>query len=295
MNNLLQLLVSGLLAGGIYALIALGVVIIYKSSQVFNFAQGDFVMMGAFAVWGLLVWSGLPFWISLITGVGIIVVVGLLVERLLLRPLIGQPLIAAMMMTIGLSYILKGIVALVWGNVVVAFPQILPSGVLHLGNVALSYQALTGFILGLITIGIFVIIFQYTRVGLRMRATAEDSQLAQSTGVRVRSIFGISWAATAVVGLIGGVLLGNIVGISPSLGDMGLAAAFPAVLLGGLDSIPGVVIGALLIGVLQSLTAGYIDPLVGGGMKEVAPYFVLVIILIIRPYGIFGLKRIERI
>ena len=295
MTDFLQLVTSGVMAGGIYALIALGVVLIFKSTQIFNFAQGDFVMIGGFILWGLLVALKLPFWIASVIAIGVMAAMGLLVERLLLRPLIGQPLLSAIMMTLGLAYILKGTVALVWGNTVLAYPKIFPTGVLHLGNVVLSAQALSGFLMAMVAFGVLVFLFQRTSIGLTMRATAEDHQLAQSTGVRVRSVFGVTWAIAAVVGLIGGVLLGSISAVTPTLADMGLAAAFPAVLLGGLESIPGAVVGGILIGILQSLAAGYLDPLVGGGMKEVAPYFVMILILTVRPHGIFGLKRIERI
>jgi len=185
MTDFLQLIVSGLLAGGIYALIALGVVFIYKSTQIFNFAQGDFVMIGAFLVWGLLVQLELPFWLSMVLGIVLIAVIGLLVERLLLRPLIGQPILSAIMMTLGLAFILKGIVALIWGNVYLAYPKIFPGETLHIWGVALSSQALWGFLIAMVSFGALVFLFQRTRIGLLMRATAEDHQLAQSTGIRV--------------------------------------------------------------------------------------------------------------
>ena len=290
----LQLLVSGICVGGAYALISLGIVLINKCTGVFNFAQGDFVVVGAFLIWTCLLMIHLPPWLGILLGIALVALLGFLVERFAMRPLIGQPMLSAVMMTLALSYFLKGTVAISWGNRLVAYPPLFAGQPLRLGNILVTQELLWCFVIAIVVFGILSFIFQKTDIGLLMRAASEDHQLARSNAVRLNSIFGLSWAMGAIVAAVGGLLLGVVIGVSPGLSYLGLLA-FPAVLLGGLESVPGALIGGITVGILGTMAGGYLDPLVGGGTKDAAPFLLLMLILMVRPYGLFGLKRIERV
>ena len=294
MSTFIQLMLTGLLVGGIYGLVALGFVLIYKSTRIFNFAQGELLMLGAFFCWAMIEQIHMPLWASFLSTVIFAVGVGFAIERVVLRPMIGQPILAIIMMTLALSFFLSGLITLVWGGTWKVYPEFMPMGGINLLGFTISQQHLYSFIVALLAFGAFTIFFQKSRHGLAMRATAEDHQVARSSGIKVTLIFGLTWGIAALISAVGGVLLGTINGINLTLGQIGLKA-IPAALIGGLESIGGAIVGGILIGVLESLAAGYIDPLVGGGVKEIFPYVILVIVLLFRPYGIFGLKRIERI
>ncbi|MEW6232465.1 MAG: branched-chain amino acid ABC transporter permease [Chloroflexota bacterium] len=290
MTNLLQFLLTGILVGGVYALIALGLVLIYKSSRVFNFAQGDLVMLGGFVTWTLVARLGLPLWASLPVALALAWVAGLLVERLALRPLIGQPILAAVMVTLALSYFFKGFTILLWSADRRVFPEFFPTAPVKLGEIVLSQHLLWTFVVSVLAFGLLTIFFWRTKAGLLMRAAAEDHQVAQSMGISVKGVFAFTWSIAAMVATLGGLLLGSINGVDPTLGAIGLKA-FPAVLVGGLESIPGALIGGLTVGIVEGLAAGFIDPSLG----EIAPFLVLLLILLFKPQGLFGLKRIERV
>jgi len=255
-----QFFVTGILTGGVYALIALGLVLIYKSSRVFNFAQGALLMFGAFVCWQFLVPLGWPLWLSLIAASAVAVLTGLLIERLALRPLIGQPLLATIMMTLAMAEFIRGLSILIWGAVRQVYPEVFPLKplIIPLGGdlrVVLKLPLVWSFVIAMASVAIFALFFRYTKVGLAMRAAAEDHQLAQSVGLNVRRIFGAAWAISAVVALAAGVLVASIAGVETSLANMGFLA-FSAVLFGGLESLPGAVIGGLTIGVVESLVSG---------------------------------------
>lgn len=290
MTTFLQFLTTGILVGGIYALIALGLVLIYKSSSIFNFAQGDLVMLGAFVMWSLLREMGMPVLVALPLALAVAWLTGVIIERLALRPLIGQPILSTVMITLALSYFLKGFCILVWTANRREFPELIPTAPLHIGGIVLSQQLLWSFGISIVAFTILALFFQYSRTGLLMRATAEDHQVAQSMGINVKRVFALSWSIAAMVATLGGLLLGSINGVDPTLGIIGLKA-FPAVLVGGLDSVPGALIGGIIVGVVESLAAGFVEPSLG----EIAPFLVLLLILIIKPDGLFGLKRIERV
>jgi len=294
-------LVTGILTGGIYALVALGLVLIYKSSQIFNFAQGHMLMFSAFVCWGFMVQLGWPLWLSLLAGVGVAVLLALAIERFALRPLIGQPILATIMMTLALSQIIQGMTILIFGGARQVFPEIFPLRplIIPLGGdvrIVLKIALLWGFGLAMAGVAIFAVFFQFTRAGLSMRATAEDHQLAQSVGLNVRRIFAAAWGISGVIALAGGVLIGSISGVEPSLAGIGLKA-FPAVLFGGLESIPGAIVGGLTIGVVESLVGGMpADQAIRAtNPAQIAPYLVMLLVLLFKPDGLFGLKRIERI
>ena len=290
----LQLLFSGIMTGGVYALVALGFVVVWKSTSVFNFAQGEILMVSAYICWALLVQVGLPLWATFICTFAIAAGLGLVVERFALRPMIGQPLLAAMMITLALIAVLDGLVTIIWGSRQEVLPDFFPREPLHLGTVMISQQLLLAFIIAIALFFAFVLFFQRSRFGLAMRATAEDHQVTRSLGIKVSSSFAMAWVVACIVAAVGGILLGSVNGVNMNLGFLGLKA-FPVVILGGLDSIPGAIIAGLIVGVLEKLATGYIDPIVGGGFAEIFPFIVLLCVLLGRPYGLLGMKRIERI
>ena len=294
MSTLIQLVLTGLMVGGIYGLVALGFVLIYKGTRIFNFAQGELLVLGAFFCWALLVQARMPLWASVLLTFMLGIAIGFLLERTVLRPMIGQPILSIIMMTLALSLFLSGLVTLIWGGTWKVYPPFISMSGIGLAGFTISQQYLFGFIMALLAFAIFTIFFRRSRHGLAMRATAEDHQVARSLGIKVSLIFGLSWAIAISLSAVAGILLGTINGVNFTLGQIGLKA-IPAALIGGLESVGGAIAGGLIVGVLESVAAGYIDPLVGGGVKEIFPYVILVIALLFRPYGIFGLKRIERV
>lgn len=299
-----QFAVTGLLAGGPIALIALGLVLIYKATYIFNFAQGQLLLLGALFTWWFALEIGLPLPIAIALAILISALIGYLIERFALRPLTGQPLLAIVLMTLGLSQALQGSALLLFGATQRNFPQIfspadpyrITTPFIHEGNniVVILKQNLTwSFIVAILGVILVGALFRYSRIGLAMRATSEDHELAQSVGLGIRRIFAFSWALAGVIATVGGVLLATSSGLDPSLSFVVLAA-FPAVLLGGLDSIPGAIAGGLLIGLSQGLVKVFKEPIIRNS-AEIMPYIVLLIVLLIRPEGLFGQKRIERI
>jgi branched-chain amino acid transport system permease protein len=296
MTFFLQLVVTGFSLGMVYALIALGFVIILKCSKAFNIAQGQFVMIGGYLGYTLLVTIHLPVWAALIAAIICAIILGLLVERLALRPLIGQSVLAIIMMTIALGTVLEGFATLFWGGEYKTYHDVLPSFTLQVGQVSIPPESLIGIIVSVIVVVLLLIIFRYTKIGLGMRATAENEQVVRVSGVKVTSIYAFSWIIACVVGIISGILLGGVSGVTTSLADVG-SKAMAVVILGGLDSIEGAILGGIILGVLENLAAGYLDPLMpsGGGLANVFPFIIMIIVLMIRPHGLLGLKRIERI
>ena len=287
-----QFLVTGVLIGGIYALIGLGIVLVYKATAVFNFAVGQFFVMGAFFCWSFIVWAGLPVWLSILLALAGMVILGFVIERLVLRPLIGQPVLASIMATVGLMALLGGIAMLIWGSAPTTYPTaIFPGATRTWGTVIISNELSWAFLIALVTFGAFAAFFRWTRVGLGMRATAEDQQLARGTGVNVGWIFGLTWAIGAVVSTLAGIVLAARLGLGVNETPLIALRAFPVVILGGLDSVVGVIVAGIIVGLLESVVGGLVNPTVGG----ITPYFVLLLALVIRPEGLFGLKRIERI
>ena len=293
---LLQLVISGLVVGSIYSAVALGFVIIYKATRVVNFAQGELLMVGAYVCYAFLVQMHVPFWAALCLTIAFGLVLALIIERLILRPMIGEPAISIIMVTIGLSLVLRSIVAAVWGTDILVYePKLFPQETIDVGGVPVSLEFVWCFVLSIILLGLFSAFFKFSKAGVAMRATAFNQQAAQSMGISVKFIFGLSWVISAVISGIGGVLIGNINGINTSLYHFGLKV-FPATILGGLDSILGAALGGMIIGVLENLSDGFFKAYLDlSGVKEVAPYVILVVILMIKPYGLFGTKEIERV
>jgi len=289
-----QLLVTGVALGSIYALIALGFVLIYKSTRIINFAQGELVLLGAFTAFAFLSQAGLGPALALPLTIVVAVGLGFAVERLLLRPMLGEPVIAVIMVTLGLSSILKGTARAIWGSVNRPFPDIFPPLTLTLFGLAIPAPFVWGCLIAGALLVLFTLFFRYSTWGVMMRAAANHQAAALSVGIDVRRVFALSWAIAAMVAAVGGVLLGSINVIDMNLGAIGLKV-FPVVILGGLDSIPGAILGGLIIGVLENLSGGFIEPWLGGGVKAVAPFVALLLILLFRPYGLFGTREIERL
>jgi branched-chain amino acid transport system permease protein len=296
MTFFFQLGITGLSLGMVYALVAVGFVIILKCSNAFNIAQGHFVMLGGYLGYTFLVALNLDLWLSIVLAIITAVLMGLLIERLALRPLLGQPVLAVIMMTIALASVIEGIAILAWGGEYKTYYDALPSFNLRVGEISIPPQSLMGLVVSGVVVGVLVIIFRFTKVGLAMRATAEDEQVVRSSGIKVTMVYALAWIIACVVGVVAGILLGGVSGVMIPLADIGMKA-MAVVILGGLDSIGGAIIAGLILGVLENLTAGYLDPLMpsGGGLANVFPFLVMIFVLIIRPHGLFGLKRIERI
>lgn len=289
-----QLLISGIAAGGVYGLIALGFVLIYKATSILNLATGEFMTLGAFVCLSTMTQVSAPFWLALLVTMLFSAILGITIERIVLRPLIGEPVIAVIMVTIGLASILKGLTHLTWSPEYRSFPPIFPPQPLDLGIAIVPSGLLWGFIFAVVCTVVFTLIFRYTRTGLAMRATAANQQAALSMGISVKRIFALSWIFAAITAAVGGIIIGNISGISIHLGHIGLKV-LAVIILGGLDSIVGAIVGGFVIGVLENFAGVYLDAFFGGGVKEVAPFVILVIIIMIRPYGIFGKALIERV
>lgn len=220
---------------------------------------------------------------------------GLLIERLTLRPLVGQPVLAIIMMTIALSSVLEGLATLIWGGQYKTYHNVIPSINIHFAGISLAPESLIGLIVSVTVVVILLMFFRYTKIGLAMRATAEDEQVVRSSGIRVNTVYAVSWIIACVTAVIAGILLGAVTGAFIPLSNVGLMA-FAVVLLGGIDSIGGAVVAGIILGVLQNVAAGYLDPLIpGGDLASVFPFLVIIIVLIFKPYGLFGLRRIERI
>ena len=295
MTFFLQLALTGFALGMVYALVALGFVIILKCSHAFNLAQGHFVMIGGYLGYTFLVTFGLPIWATLILAVVVAIIMGLLIERLTLRPLMGQSDLAVIMMTLALATVLEGLATLIWGGEYKTYHGLLPTLTLKLGQISIPPESLIGLIVSVVCVTLLMLLFRYTKIGLAMRATAEDLQVVQSVGIKATTVYAVSWIIACVVGVIGGILLGGVSGVMIPLAEIGLKA-FAVVLLGGVNSIGGAIVAGIILGVLENVAAGYLDPLLpGGGLAQIFPFMVMIIVLIFKPHGLFGLVRIERI
>ena len=297
MNFFFEVLIGGLLSGVMYALVALGFVLIYKASGVFNFAQGAMVFFAALTFVGFLE-MGLNFWVAFVLTLGAMVVLGLLTERIVLRPLVNQPQISLFMATIGLAFVIEGIAQLLWGSQ----PHGLDIGIQDepLGwiadatgmNVSKFDLAAAGIAAALVTT--LAQFFSRTRIGRALRAVADDHQAALAVGIPLQQIWAIVWTVAGFVALVAGLLWGARNGVQFSLTFLALKA-LPVLILGGFESIPGAVIGGLIIGASEKLAEVYIGPHVGGGIEGWFPYVLALLFLLVRPEGLFGEKHIDRV
>jgi branched-chain amino acid transport system permease protein len=292
---LLQLVLNGLIVGALYGVVAMSFVLIYKASQVVNFAQGEFLLVGAWVCWWLLTIWQLPFWAGFLVTLAFMTLFGIVLQVVVLRPLIGEPVISVIMATIGLGIFFQALMKWMFGVFAQPFPPIFTvERVRVLGLEVQSVYLLSLAISACIMLG-FWWFFTYSKHGLAMRATAFDQQVAASLGVSVPRVFAMSWAISAVVSAVAGVVVGVVNGVSSALSFYGIKV-FPAVILGGLDSIVGAVLGGLIVGVLENL-AQWVDSewLNWGNMYQIAPFYAMILILLIKPYGLFGTQAIERV
>ena len=294
MELFLMTITSGVMVGGIYALIALGWVLIYKCSGVLNLAMGEMTLIGAYV--SLTFYSmGIPFLMALFLSLIVGLVLGILTERIFLDKLIGEPVLTVIMVTVGLSFFFKGTVELIWGTDTRVFtPPVFSIEPIHIGPVIVGQAYLWSFVAAIILLIVFVCFFKYTRWGLAMQATADDEMAALSLGVSARFVYAAAWAIAFMSAGVGGTLLGNINGLNISVGYLGLLV-LPAVVLGGLNSVPGAIVGGIVIGVLQNVSGAYLDRYFPGGVKEVAPFVFMVVFLLFKPHGLWGWERIERV
>ena len=290
MSTFINLLIYGLADGAILALAALGFVLIYKATGVINFAQGEFLLIGAYTFYAAFVLLRLPFTIAVLVGAVVAIILALIVERFVLRPLIGENPISVIMVTIGLSFFLKAVVQMFFGTAVREMPTILPNNSVPMLGGQVPLNRLLVIVIAAMVLTAFTIFFRRSRHGIAMRAVADDQQAAMTVGISVRRIFALAWALAALSALIAGILLADIAAVNQHIAVFGLLV-FPVVILGGLDSVPGTIVGGLTIGILKQMVSGYADP----GLAEVIPYVVLVAILMVKPYGLFGEVRIERV
>ncbi|SDF98282.1 amino acid/amide ABC transporter membrane protein 1, HAAT family [Limimonas halophila] len=292
---LLQLLVNGAIVGTLYGVVAMCFVLIYKSTKIVNFAQGEFLLIGAWVCWALLVEFQLPFWLGFLVTLLFMFIFGVLLQVVVLRPMIGEPILSVIMLTIGLSIVFQSTLAWIFGEWTKRFPEVFSVDSVNVLGLQVQTAYLMSLVFALVIMVGFYYFFQYSRMGLAMRATAFDQQVAASLGISIKHVFALAWAISAMVSAMAGVVIGMVNGVSSALSFFGIKV-FPAAILGGLDSIVGAVVGGLIIGLLEN-AAQFVDStwLNWGNLYEIVPFYVLVIILMIKPYGLFGTKDIERI
>ena len=292
---LTQLIVNGLIVGLLYGVVGMCFVLVYKSTQIVNFAQGEFLLIGAWVCWALLIYLELPFIVGFLLTMAFMAVFGVMLQMIVLRPMIGEPIISVIMVTIGLSIFFQALMKWIFGVSAQSFPKVFEIESIEILGLHIETAYLMSTVIALIIMVAFYLFFKHSKYGLAMRATAFDQQIAQSLGISVKQVFAMSWGIAATVSATAGVVIAMVSGVSNSLSIIGIKV-FPAVILGGLDSIIGAIVGGLIIGVLENV-AEFFDSqyLHIGNMYDIAPFYVLLIILWFKPYGLFGTKDIERI
>lgn len=295
LHLLFQLSMNGLIVGTLYGVVGMCFVLIYKASQIVNFAQGEFLLIGAWVCWWLLTKYQLPFIWGFLATLVFMMVFGFLLQVVVLRPMIGEPVISVIMMTIGLSIFFQALMKWIFGVLPQPYPPVFAVKSVDILGLQVQTVYLMAMAVSLVIMVGFAWFFKMSRMGLAMRATSYDQQVAQSLGISVRQVFALSWAISAMVSAVAGVVVGVVNGVSSALSFFGIKV-FPAVILGGLDSIVGSVLGGLVIGVLENW-AQFADSqfLKWGNLYEIAPFYVLIVILMIKPYGLFGKRDIERV
>ncbi|MBW3139781.1 branched-chain amino acid ABC transporter permease [Ferrimonas balearica] len=292
---LLQLVINGLIVGLLYGVVGMCFVLVYKSTQIVNFAQGEFLLVGAWVCWALLVYLELPFLVGFLLSLAFMAVFGVALQMIVLRPMIGEPIISVIMVTIGLSIFFQSLVKWIFGVAPANYPPIFETQSVSIFGLNIELAYLLSTVIALFIMVGFYLFFKHSKHGLAMRATAFNQQVAQSLGISVKQVFAMSWGIAATVSATAGVVIGMVNGVSDSLSVMGIKV-FPAVILGGLDSIVGAIVGGIIIGVLENLAEFFDSQYFHlGNMYDIAPFYVLLLILWFKPYGLFGTRDIERI
>lgn len=283
MLDFIQQLVSGLALGCVYGLIALGFVLIYKATEVINFAQGDLMMLGGFVAYTFIVVLGMNYWLGALCAVLAMGLVGMFIERFVVRPILGYPAFSIVMATIGLGFLLRSAAGMIWGtdDLKIESPF---TDVLKIGDLVLAHDKLSVIVATVILIGVLYLFFNRTRLGTAMRATSENMLAAYYMGIPVKRVVSLVWAISAMVAGVAGVLLAPITFVHSNVGLVLGLKAFPAAVLGGFGSIPGALVGGLVIGVVETMAGFYMPQ----GWKDVAPYLILLLVLLLKPEGLFG-------
>lgn len=287
-------LINGVIIGTLYGVVAMCFVLIYKATQIINFAQGQFLLVGAWICWATMTHFGMPFIVGFLITLVFMFIFGVLLHVVLLRPMIGESIISVIMMTIGLSIVLKASMGWAFGVNVASFPAIFDNKAVSVMGLNVQSAYLMSFVISILIMVGFFWFFKYSRMGLAMRATAFNQQVAQSLGIPVGRVFALSWAISAMVSALAGVVIGIVNGVSAALAFYGIKV-FPAVIIGGLDSIVGGIVGGLIVGILENLGAFADTMLHWGSLYQVVPWYALILVLMIKPYGLFGTEDIERI
>lgn len=287
---LFEIVLSGLGAGGLYALTGLAFVTIYKATRVVNIAIGEMLMIGAYLFFAFTVAMKLPVWAAIPAAMLASGVFGAVVERVMIRPMLGESPISSFMVTVGLGSILVGAVELIWTADQQRLPEFFPSAPVKIGEALLSAKVFWGFVVAVLLIGAVLLALRYWRGGVALRATASDQQAAYSMGIDVPRVFSLAWVAASMIACVAGIVVGSIGGISSVMGVFGLSVLV-VVIFGGLDSVLGALVGGLVVGVIEALTGFYI----GGEYRLLATFLLLVLVLLVRPYGLFGTHEIERL
>lgn len=284
-----EITLAGLGTGGLYALTGLAFVIIYKSTGVVNLAIGEMLMLGAYLCFGLAT-AGLPIWIAILIAVLGSGLAGGIIERAAIRPMLGESPIAVFMVTVGLASVLIGLVELIWTAEPRRMPPIMPEKAIFIGEAFVPSKVFYGFFVTVFLIGLVLLVFRFWRGGVALRATASDQPAAYSMGINVPRVFSLSWVVAAMIAAVAGIVVGAIGGISPAMGVFGLSVLV-VVIVGGLDSVLGALVAGMAIGLIEAWASGFL----GGEYKIVATFLVLIVVLMIRPYGLFGTREIERL
>jgi branched-chain amino acid transport system permease protein len=287
---LFEISLTGIASGGLYALAALAFVLVYKATRVVNIAIGEMLMVGAYLFFTFAASFALPIWMAAIGAVIGTGLLGAIVERTMIRPLLGEPPISVFMVTVGLASILVGLVEIIWSADQRRLPEFLPKAPIMVGDAFLAPKVFYGALIAAVLIGAVLLVFRFWRGGVALRATASDQAAAYSMGINVPRVFSLAWVASAMIASVAGIMVGAIGGISSSMGVFGLSVLV-VVIVGGLDSVLGALVGGIFIGLIEALAGAFL----GGEYKLLATFIVLVLVLMVRPYGLFGTHEIERL
>ena len=289
-----QLFVTGLAWGSVYACIALGFVLILKSTDIFNFAQPELMMLGAYMGFTIIIYLKLPFILGFLVTLVFMGIIAAILEMMVIRPMVGEPVLAVIMVTLGLANVLRGLTGLVWGPEELQFPSPFPTEPFFLFGAAINFAEVFTILATGVLLVTFFLFFKYSGSGISMRATAEDTTTAFLMGINVKAVFTASWVIATLVATVAGVFLACFTFLENLMGFTALRA-LPAVILGGLDSIHGAIVGGVIIGVVENLADFYLEEYLGSGIKEITAFVIVLLVMMIRPYGLFGTKEIERV